>query len=202
MRADATDAPLGRRARRQQTLLEQIGDAAIGVIQRHGVEGLTFAAVAAEADLPERTLYRHAANRVRLLEIVWDRLNLHLGMPALPATAEGLRDLPKETFPGFDRFEALIRAALHTEGGRSLRLHNAAKRAASFADALQPVTSILPDEDADALVAGIQLLNSAAAWEFLRDYRGLEGQRAGAVASKLMAWLLAGAEAQARKPDD
>ncbi|HEX2526461.1 MAG TPA: helix-turn-helix domain-containing protein, partial [Geminicoccus sp.] len=70
--------PVGRRAQRRQAVIDQIGDAAIAVIQSHGIDGLTFAAVAAEADLPERTLYRYAANRSRLLEIVWSRLNLHL----------------------------------------------------------------------------------------------------------------------------
>ncbi|WP_159718127.1 TetR/AcrR family transcriptional regulator [Geminicoccus flavidas] len=177
-------------------MLEQIGDASIAVIQSHGIEGLTFAAVAAEAGLPERTLYRHAANRARLLEIVWDRLNVQLGMPQIPDNPSGLRDLPRQTFQGFDRFEALIRATLHTDAGRGFRLQTASQRAEAFARALAPVAEKLAAADAETLAAGMQLLNSAAAWEFLRDYRGLDGRGAGAVASRLMEWLLRGIETE------
>jgi AcrR family transcriptional regulator len=192
----------GRRAQRQRALLEQIGDAAISVIQRHGIDNLTFAAVAAEAGLPERTLYRHAANRTRLLEIVWDRLNVHLGMPRTPDSPAGLRDLPRETFQGFDRFQALIRAMLHTEAGRSFRLQNAPERAQAFARALVSMAEELPPADAEALATGMQLLNSAAAWEFLRDYRNLDGRTAGTVASRLMGWLLLGIAVEQRGPED
>ncbi|HEX2529616.1 MAG TPA: hypothetical protein VHL31_25415, partial [Geminicoccus sp.] len=103
---------------------------------------------------------------------------------------------PQETFAGFDRFEALIRATLHTETGRGFRLQGAEERRRGIAAALAPLSRAMPDGDVEALAAGMQLLNSAAAWEFLRDYYGMDGRTAGAVASRIMQWLLQGIEAE------
>src|SRR5687768_18577046 len=74
---------------------------AVAVLERG--EALTYAAVAAAAGIPERTLYRHFPTREALLKALYDWVNQKLTVDAeRPTDAAGLARLVRLVFPGFD----------------------------------------------------------------------------------------------------
>src|SRR5687768_1235311 len=84
---------------------------------------LSLAAVAREAGITERTVYRHFATREQLLEATWAAVNEAIGVKDFPRTVEELIERPKKLFPAFDQRGDVIRAMLASPQGRELRLH-------------------------------------------------------------------------------
>ena len=64
---DATEAPLGRRAKRKQEIRGRIEDAAYRLFQRHGIEDTSIEQICVEADVARRTFYGHFPNKHALL---------------------------------------------------------------------------------------------------------------------------------------
>jgi AcrR family transcriptional regulator len=180
------------RAARARATRERILDAALALIEAVGLEGLSLAAVAARAGLPERTLYRHWAGREALLDALWQRIAERVGMPEAPTDPAGWADLPRTTFAGFDRHAALMRALLASPSGRAFARRDLEARTAALERALAPVTAGLAPEDRAALVALVQLLNTATAWATLVAYRGIDGPTAGRIAARGLDWLFSG----------
>jgi hypothetical protein len=90
---------------------------------------------------------------------------------------------PQDTFPRFDAHEGAIRASLHSPTGRAMRSGIVPGRRLRFARAIAPVLENLPSAEARKVEALAHLLYSAAAWEVLKDYGGLDGAQAGETAS-------------------
>lgn len=188
------------RAERARLTRERILDAALDRLEAGGIEALSFAAVAAAAGLPERTLYRHFADREALLDALWQRISERVGMPEPPTDPAGWAALPTATFGGFDRHEGLMRALLSSPSGRAFARRNLDARTAALEAALAPLLGRLAPADAAALLALVQLLNTATAWATLRDYRGIDGAEAGRIAARGLAWLLEAAGRTAAQP--
>lgn len=159
---------------------------------------LTFAKVAAAADVPERTVYRHFPTREALMSAVYDWANRRIGFDQQRATtgAEAI-DLVRRTFPAFDEMAPVIRELLVAPAGLAARLaDNDDRRRAAVA----VVRHDAPGLDATTtcrLAAVIQLLTSAAAWQALRDYWDLDGADAAAASALAIELLLAAASDRA-----
>lgn len=158
-------------------------------------EELTFAKVAARAEVPERTVYRHFPTRAALLTAVYHWANRRIASDhPRPTTAAEAIEQVRRAFPAFDEMAPVIRELLLAPEGLAARLSdNEARRRA----AVEVVRHAAPDVDSTTrrrLAAVIQLLTSAAAWQGLRDYWDLDGTEA-AEASALAIELLLDAAA-------
>lgn len=162
-------------------------------------EALTFAAVAAAAGIPERTLYRHFPTREALLEALYDWVNQQLAADReRPRDAAGLARMVRQVFPGFDGMAPVIRELLAAPEGRLARLAaNPARQRAALALVGHEAPGLAPAE-ARRVAAVMQLLTAAATWQALRDYWGMDGVESAETAVLASQLLLAGARARGR----
>ncbi len=146
----------------------------------------TLDAVAREAGVERRTVFRHFETKEALLEAFWAWINQRLVPRTLPGSLAELVAAPRETFARFDDEEGVIRASLHTPAGRAMRLAAVPARRQAFREALREATRGASSADRRRLEAVVHALYSAAAWEAMRDYAGVSGRQAGDAA----AWAL------------
>ncbi len=175
------DSPL-RRAQAEATR-ERILAALAGLLEGGGEEMPSNAAIATAAGVKEVTVYRHFPNRDALLDAFWVWINRQAGFLAFPQTEAELLGQPPRVFAGFDRMEGVIRASLRTRQGRELRLRANAERQEAFRRCLAPALQGLEPPEARRLLAVVQLLYSASAWQTMKDYWGLDGAEAGEAAA-------------------
>lgn len=152
-------------------------------LERDGHAEFTLEAVAREAGVDRRTVFRHFATREALLEAFWVWINERLTPRTLPASLEELVAAPRATFARFDEEEGVIRASLHTPAGRAMRLAAVEARRAAFREALREATRQASPAERRRLEAAAHALYSASAWEAMRDYAGVTGREAGDAAS-------------------
>ena len=147
-------------------------------------------AIAAEAGVQRRTIFRHFENKEELLRTFWPWLNARIGASVKPMTPEEISGGPREAFPLFDAHEAAIRAALHSRTGREMRAGTVADRRRDFSAALAPALDKVSHMERQKIEALAHLLYSASAWEVLKDYGGLDGTQAGEAASCALELIL------------
>ena len=148
-----------------------------------GPDEISMDAIAAEAGIQRRTVFRHFPTKDDLLTAFWPWLNTLLGSSIAPSTVKDIVTGPQDAFPRFDAHEAAIRASLHSPTGRAMRAGMVPARRLRFAQALAPIVQNLPPAEARKVEALAHLLYSASAWEVLKDYGGLDGAQAGEIAS-------------------
>lgn len=176
----------------------RILDAAVALIEEAGETPLTMSAVATRAGVTDRTVYRHFDTRGALLRATWSRMQERVASRGFPRTAEEMIDSPLRLFPRFDQSCALVRASLYSQAGVDIRMSSNAERQEAM---LASVRDAFPEADEQWLrrrAAISQLINSAYAWEVLRQYWGIEGDEAGKAAAESLAVLLGKTPAQAK----
>ena len=147
----------------------------------------TFDAIAELAGIERRTVFRHFETRDALLEAFWTWINVRVAPQTLPQTLDELVEGPRRTFPKFDEEDGVIRGSLHTREGRAMRMGAVEARRDAFRRALRDATRGAGVAERRRLEAVAHALYSAAAWESMRDYAGVDGKQAGDAAS----WALA-----------
>lgn len=156
---------------RQGALTRQlILDAAVAELESGTLGALTLRAVALRANLAERTLFRYFATRDELLDALADEVSRRLELPALPATAPELVDMPGALYGAFEKHAALIRAALPSELFDRIRESAARARwvgVAKLVDAWAPARSA---RERKLVAANIRYLLSATSWHYYRFY--------------------------------
>jgi AcrR family transcriptional regulator len=189
-RKSAYQSPL--RDAQQQATSEQIL-AAVAVLIESGTEP-TYAAIAKQAGVYERTVYRHFPSKEELYEKFWWMVvDARLGRTGYEAKTldELMRDV-EATFSSFDRNVALVTEMLHSRHGLAMRLRTNDRRTAMFQ---RVVRSELPDADPKTrrrAAAITQLLYSGMAWHSMRAYWGMDAHEAVASAEQALRAMFAG----------
>jgi len=178
------ESPL-RKAQAEDTR-QRILAAVARLFEQRPEEALSFDAIAAEAGVQRRTVFRHFANKDALLQAFWTWANEQVAIRTWPETEADLVKMPPVTFAGFDRHEGLIRAAYTSKSGREMRLRANAERQAAFRKSLADLTKGLDPKRAEQAAAVIQLLYSAGAWNSLKEYWQFSGREAG----EAVAWAI------------
>jgi AcrR family transcriptional regulator len=154
-------------------------------------EELTFARIASAAAVSERTVYRHFANRDTLMAAVYAWANERIGFAGSPPeTAAAMVEMVHRVFPGFDTIAPVVDELLASEAGRRARLADldARRRAAEAV-----VTDAVPTFDPTTrrhVAAVVQVLGTAAVWQALRDFWGMDGAEAGDAVGTVIDLLL------------
>jgi len=178
------------RAEQKEATRQRILDAAGRLMEDRGLEEFSFASIAQESGVRERTVYRHFPTKAALIESLceWFQKRIHYGDFA--HTEEELLAKPKQIFPGFEENERLARALWSSPQGRAFRLSNVEERKDGIKAAIADAARGLPPRQARWIAAAIHALLSSATWQSMKDYWGLSGEEAGKASSMAMELIL------------
>ena len=147
-------------------------------LMRQGAD-LTYASVAAEAGVQERTVYRHFPKKEDLEAAVWDWIiQNHTHGDFTARDEEQLIAAMRKSFAGFDAVAPLIQAMLHSPQGLVVRRSQQPARRAMFQACVDSVAPGAPPEVRDRAAAALQVLYSAASWDLLRSFWDMDAAEA------------------------
>jgi AcrR family transcriptional regulator len=178
------------RVRQTEETREAILAALERCLERSDAAELSIEAVAQEAGVERRTVFRHFESREAMFDAFWTWFNARLALRLAPETAAELAQAPREAFARFDDTEGVIRAGLHSASGRAMRARSTPARREAFAHALASVLEGRPEAERRRVTALAHLLYSAPAWEAMKDFGGLTGREAGEAASWALELIL------------
>lgn len=178
---------------------ERIVAACVALMQR-GAD-LTYASVAAEAQVQERTVYRHFARKEDLEAALWNWIVQHLTHADFAARSEDqLVAAMRESFAGFDGAVPLIQAMLHSPQGLDVRRRQQPMRRAMFEACVDSAVPGAPAAVRDRAAAALQVLYSAASWDLLRSFWDMDATEAADAIELGIRSLLSGLRMDVRHP--
>lgn len=179
-------SPPRLRERLKDETRQIILDAFATLLANADVEKITFADVAAQAGVGERTVYRHFPTRDDLLRGLYASFGpTGDAMIEMTSEADLTAHLPGY-FATFDAQSAVIKATVTTPQGYELRMANRSVRNQGFLRALDGATSGLSAQERAMAAAIVQHLHSASAWLALREGWDLRGDKA----ATAVAWAI------------
>jgi AcrR family transcriptional regulator len=166
--------------------------AAAVALMESGAE-LTYGAIARDAGVQERTVYRHFPSKADLQNGVWEWITDRLTHTDFaPGTTDDLVADMRRAFEGFDASAPLVQSMLHAPQGIEVRARQQPGRAAMFR---RCVDSAVPDAEEpvrERAAAALQVLYSAPSWDLLRTFWGMDAARAADTVELAIRSLLAG----------
>ena len=185
----------GFHARLKSASRQAILDAVERLMAHGGLDELTFAQVAQAAGVAERTVYRHFPTKEALLEAFWLHVQKRLGLEqSVRSFADYLATRPA-TFARMDERESMMRAVMSSAQARQARRGVLAERQAGIRRVVADAVGELPEPQFSELCALVHLLGSAPTWATLKDDWGIAAPRAGEIAARAIAILIAAAKA-------
>jgi AcrR family transcriptional regulator len=180
---------------------ERIVEACVALMRR-GAD-LTYASAAVEAQVQERTVYRHFPKKEDLEAALWDWIVQHLTHADFAArNEEQLVAAMRESFAGFDAGAPLIQAMLHSPQGLDVRRRQQPMRRAMFQACVDSAVPGAPPQDRDRAAAVLQVLYSAASWDLLRSFWDMDATEAADAIELGIRSLLSGLRQHVRQPAD
>ena len=181
-----------QKAETRRRILEAVGRV---VEAREGLERLSLAAVAREAEVRERTIYRHFGSREGLIDAFFGYRAARIGV-GFPRGEEDLLGHGAKLFAGLQQEDAAHRAFMHSRAGREVFVRLGPAYRESFEKAVADAARGLTPRERRWLAAAANVLVSAGAWQVLHDRWEMSGMEAGRASRLAVAFLLAGARAQ------
>jgi len=165
------------RASQAAATRERIVDACVALMRRSA--DLTYASVAAEAGVQERTVYRHFPRKEDLETALWDWIVQHLTHADFAAkNEEQLVEAMRQSFAGFGADASLIQAMLHSPQGLEVRGRQQPMRRAMFQACIDSAVPGAPPQVRESAAAVLQVLYSATSWDLLRSFWGMDATEA------------------------
>ena len=157
-------------AQRQADLTQQlIVDSAVRLLESSSVAAVTVRAVAAAANLSERTVFRYFPTRDDLIDAVSLEVRKRLRTDvATPATVEELVATPALLYAGFEAELRLARASLHTEISDRIRASVAKTRWVAVGKIIDKAAARRSERDRRIAAANIRFFLTATAWHYYR----------------------------------
>jgi AcrR family transcriptional regulator len=154
--------------RRTDLTQRLILEAAVRLLERGSVSDVTARAVAAEAGMSERTIFRYFATRDELLDAIADEVRRSLELPPPPRTVEELLAAPQLLYSAFEAKEKLTKAALHTELFPRMRDVQAKQRWMAVRKIIDELAPRRPERERKIAAANIRYFLAATSWHYYR----------------------------------
>lgn len=198
MSADHSSASATLRDRQLAATREEIVTTAMRLLER-GDENVSHEAIAREAGMSTRTVYRHFEDRTVLMHAVWWKLRQMLNI-RFPATEEEIIPLGREAFRSLEEHGDLVRTVMSYVGWTLARnqqgLAPMMQGSDSFSHSLGPVLAGASPKKRKLIVGSFAAMYSAPFWHLLRDRGGLSGAEAEDAIEWMMTVLLAAIHTQ------
>jgi AcrR family transcriptional regulator len=136
---------------------------------------LTMRAVAAEAGVGERTIYRYFESREALLEGTAAHISPRVGVP-LCETADGLERYAADLFARFDENRQLTVATVTSSWCQSFLGPSRATNLRALTALLRDAHPAAPAPEVEAAAASLRTVLSGAGWVYQRVSCGLDNE--------------------------
>lgn len=141
-------------------------------MEQGGPPELTARAIAAQAGLGERTVFRYFPSRDELLDAAAAEARLRMAPPDPPDSLEALLAYPAQLYGRFEATAALTRAALHSELFERMRDSQAAERWRRIGLLIDRLAPRRPAAERAVAAANIRFFLAATAWNYYRNNFG------------------------------
>jgi AcrR family transcriptional regulator len=136
-------------------------------------------------------VYRHFPTRDALVAALYEHTNDRIGFAgSLPRTGTEMAAMVQQVFPGFDTVAPVVAELLSSPEGRRARLSALDERRAAALAVVEDARPDLAPERARDVAAVVQVLGTAAVWQALRDFWGLDGTAAATAVTSAIEILL------------
>lgn len=184
---------------RSEVVRSRVVDGAVALL-RAG-QPVTFKDVAREADVPERTIYRHFPTRRDLLAAVFDWANTQIGFDGpRPTTEAELVALVRRAFSGFDDLAPVVRQMLIEPDSLGARVADVAERRRAAIALVEHEAPGLDRTTTERVAAVVQILGLASTWQSLTQFWDLDGHDAGDTVALAIELLLEAARTRTAPP--
>ncbi len=190
------------RTRQAELVRAAILEALLTRLRSETPEEVPLDAVARDAGVSRRTLYRYFPTREALLAAAEALLVERLDLPMAIDGPEGISPSFRESTRRLERQPDLARALRHTTAGSDLRPPLRARRIEAIEAALAPLTDRLDPAQARQAAAVVAYLCSANAWVTMGDESGLSGSDIRAAVTWAIETLLADLRQRGAHPAD
>lgn len=147
-------------------------ESALDLLERASLREVTARAIARQAGMSERTIFRYFPTREALLDAIADEVRRGLQLPGAPATVEELVAAPRALYGAFEARKPLTLAALHTELFGRMRETQARERWAAVRRIVDAAAPRRPERVRKIAAANIRYFLAATAWHYYRFYFG------------------------------
>lgn len=180
-----------QKANTRQAIVEAAGRLLAG----GDMDALSFAAIAKEAGVKERTVYRYFPSKAALLGGIGEWYMPLIRARGVVTNEQELIAEATLTFPARDEHEHIVRAVWSTPQGREFRLDKVEDRKAGARAAVADAVEGLPPREAQWIAAVCHVLLTGGTWQTLRDYWGFSGKESGKAVSMAIELILNAARA-------
>jgi len=143
---------------------------ALDLLERSGVTEVTVRAVAKQAGMSERTVFRYFADRDEFLDALAKYASGQMHTPRPPATIDELLKYPGPLYRWFEERAQLIQGVLHTEIFTRVRFEVAEQRWRAVADLIDGHASHRPRKERMLAATNINYYLSASTWNYYRKH--------------------------------
>jgi len=187
------------RGRQKASTTALILAAATRCLRDVSLTDLSFTRIAAEANIAERTIYRHFSSKEALLDAWWKHMQASIRQGPYPDTAVALVAAAPRVFPEFDNQGEWLKSSLLSPQGRAIAMRANNERVRAFRKAVRDGAGDLPEPEFTRLCAAVQTLYSATTWLTMKEVWGLNGEESGRAVSEAIEVLLSDARKKSRK---
>lgn len=142
---------------------------AVELLETAGVNELTIRAVAKQAGMSERTIFRYFPTRDELLNSVASEAVRQMHTPAPPASISDLLNYPGTLYRSFEDRSNLVIAGLHTEIIKRVRLEAAHERWRVVGQLIDGRAPHRPKKYRKVAATNINYYLSASTWHYYRS---------------------------------
>lgn len=141
---------------------------AIELLERSGVTELTIRAVAKQAGMSERTIFRYFPSRDEFLDAVASTAVSGMNTPAPPTSVKELLNYPEPLYRAFEKRSSLVIAGLHTDIFRRVRVESAQERWNAVTKLIDKLASHRSKKERKIAATNISYFLSASTWHYYR----------------------------------
>jgi AcrR family transcriptional regulator len=159
--------------RHADTTQRLILSTAVELLEREGVNATTARAVAKEAGISERTIFRYYASRDEFLDAIAEEAISRMQTPPPPDSIKDLLDYADPLYRRFEEWAPLLNAALHSDISKRVRANVAEIRWKAIAVLIDREFPKARKRERKIAATNISYYLSASSWHYYRTQFGL-----------------------------
>lgn len=158
--------------RHADTTQKLILSTAVDLLEREGVSATTARAVAKEARISERTVFRYYASRDEFLDAIAEEAISRMQTPPPPDSIPDLLEYADLLYHRFEEWAPLLNAALHTDISKRVRASVAEIRWKAIGELIDREFAKVSKQERKIAATNISYYLSASSWHYYRTQFG------------------------------